>query len=68
MARSALFHHLQHLVALARFARAHGLRDPDAIRAAAAEARRGAAPTRRQLLAGAGSVLVGVLGLLILAQ
>ncbi|MCA9656481.1 MAG: FAD-dependent oxidoreductase [Myxococcales bacterium] len=57
MARSALFHHLQHLVALARFARAHGLRDPDAIRAAAAEARRGAAPTRRQLLAGAGSTL-----------
>jgi monoamine oxidase len=57
MARSAAFHRLQQLVALARFARAHDLRDPTSIRAAAARAaaRGPSAPTgpsRRDVLGG----------------
>jgi monoamine oxidase len=56
MARSAVFHRLQQLVALARFARAHELDDPASIRAAAARAaERG--PTRRDVLGGLAGAL-----------
>lgn len=57
MARSALFRRLQHLVALARFARARGLHDPAAIRAAAADEASRPAPTRRDVLGGMASAL-----------
>jgi len=64
MARSAAFHRLQQLVALARFARAHDLRDPASIRAAAARAAGeqdpsmlAGAPTRRAMLGGLAGTL-----------
>lgn len=62
MARSAAFHRLQQLVALARLARAHDLRDPASIRAAAARsAARGPSastgPTRRNVLGGLAGAL-----------
>lgn len=61
MARSAAFHRLQQLVALARFARAHHLDDPASIRAAAAQAAE-RAPTRREVLGGlAGALAVASL-------
>lgn len=57
MARSAAFHRLQQLFALARFARAHDLRDPASIRAAAARAVATSGPTRRHVLGGLAGAL-----------
>ncbi|MCB9765495.1 MAG: FAD-dependent oxidoreductase [Alphaproteobacteria bacterium] len=55
MPRTALFSHLQHLVALARFGRQHGLRDPAAIRAAARAA--SGDPSRREALSALAATL-----------